>query len=269
GNQLYWIDDANDIKNGKWEDYKTLGRKNRDQVENEFSFFAKDDWKIAKSLTLNIGLRWEYYAVPYIGSGFTTTTPGQGLGLFGVGRTVLGSGNPFNKWLLAPGNIYLSGYGRNGLLECRMGQASGIPGIPASNCDPSLITGVEFVGPNSPNPNKTVYRNDLNNFGPAVGFAWQLPFKRLGQTTMRGGYQLTYGGSGRNGIASDGFLGGAPGATSNAAIDNSFFTALGNPYLNLSNVVSLVPLKPTNPALPGGTLDAPYSRAGSFTAFDP
>src|SRR5262249_45293603 len=58
GNQLYWIDDANDIKNGKWEDYKTLGRKNRDQVENEFSFFAKDDWKIAKSLTLNIGLRW-------------------------------------------------------------------------------------------------------------------------------------------------------------------------------------------------------------------
>jgi hypothetical protein len=266
GSQLYWIDDANDVKNGKWEDYKTLGRKYRDQVQNEFSFFAKDDWKISKSLTLNLGLRWEYYAVPYIGSGFTTTTPGQGLGLFGPGRSVLGTDNPFNKWLLTPGNLYLSGYGPRGLLECKMGQASGIAGIPASTCDSNLLTGVEFVGPNSPNPDKGVYRKDRNNFGPAIGFAWQLPFAWAGQTTMRGGYQLTYGGSGRNGISSDGFLGGAPGATSNASID---FAALGNPYLNLDNVASLVPLKPTNPVLPGGTLAGPYGRTGSFTAFDP
>jgi hypothetical protein len=148
GSQLYWIDSAEDIQNGTWEDYKTLGRKFRDQVQNEFSFFSKDDWKITKSLTLNLGLRWEYYAVPYIGSGFTTTTPGQGLGLFGAGRTVLGGDNPFNRWLVSPGSIYLSGYGPRGLLECKMGQASGVAGIPASNCDPSLITGVEFVGPN-------------------------------------------------------------------------------------------------------------------------
>ncbi|MBI2149777.1 MAG: hypothetical protein HYU27_04130, partial [Acidobacteria bacterium] len=263
--QLYWIDSAEDVKNGTWEDYKTLGRKYRDQVQNEFSFFAKDDWKVSKSLTLNLGLRWEYYGVPYIGSGFTTTTPGQGFGLFGVGRTGLGDGNPFGKWLTA-GDVYLSGYGPRGLLECKMGQASGVPGIPASNCDPSLITGVEFVGPNSPNPNKSVYRNDLNNFGPAVGFAWQLPFGRPGQTTMRGGYQMTYGGSGRNGIASDGYLGGATGATSVGFIDN---VALGNPYLNLSNVASIVPLLPTNPRVPGGTLGGAYSHAGQFTAFDP
>jgi hypothetical protein len=266
GSQLYWIDNADDVTNGTWEDYKTIGRKYRDQVQNEFAFFTKDDWKITRSLTLNLGVRWEYYAVPYIGSGFTTTTPGQGLGLFGVGRGPLGSENPFDKWLLAPGSIYLSGYGPRGLLECRTGQASGVAGIPTSNCDPSLTTGVEFVGPNSPNPDKTVYRNDLNNFGPAVGFAWQTPFGRAGQTTVRGGYQMTYGGAGRNGIASDGYLGGAPGATSNAFID---FTAMGNPYLNLSNVSTLVPLKPTNPAVPGGTLGAPYSRAGTFTAFDP
>jgi hypothetical protein len=139
-------------------------------------------------------------------------------------------------------------------------------GIPASNCDPNLITDVEFVGPNSPNPEKSVYRDDRNNFGPAVGFAWQLPFGRPGQTTMRGGYQITYGGSGRNGIASDGYLGGAPGATSNAGID---FVALGNPYLSLSDVSTIVPLKPTNPAVPGGTLGGVYSHAGQFTAFDP
>jgi outer membrane receptor protein involved in Fe transport len=66
---------------------------------NESSFFIKDDWKIFSSLTLNLGLRWEHYGVPYIGSGFTTTTPDQGLGLFGAGRTGLGGANPFDKWL--------------------------------------------------------------------------------------------------------------------------------------------------------------------------
>ena len=265
GNQLYWIDDAGDVENGTWENYNTLGRKFRDQVLNESDFFVKDDWKISPSLTLNLGIRWEYYGVPYIGSGFTTTTPGQGIGLFGAGRTGLGDTSPFNSWL-TPGNIYLSGYGPSGLLNCTIGDPSGKAGIPNSNCDASLITGVEFVGPNSPNPDKSVYRNDLNNFGPAVGFAWQLPFGRPGQTTMRGGYQITYGGSGRNGINSDGFLGGAPGATSNATID---FAGLGNPYLDLDDVASIVPIIPRNPAVPGGTLGSVYSKAGTFTAFDP
>jgi hypothetical protein len=266
GTQLYWIDDASDVQNGTWESYVTKERKFRDQILNEGSIFAKDDWKITKNLTINLGLRWEYYGVPFIGSGFTTTTPGQGIGLFGVGRTGLGSESPFNRWL-TPGNIFLSGYGTTGTLQCNTGTASGIAGIPTSNCDPSLVTGVEFVGPNSPNPDKSVYRDDKNNFGPAVGFAWTVPFfGREGQTTLRGGYQMTFGGSGRNGITSDGYLGGAPGATSNASID---YAGLGNPTLNLSNVASVIPLRPRSPAVPGGTLGAPYSRAGTFIAFDP
>ena len=266
GSQLYWIDNASDVQNGKWETYNTLERKYRDQVTNEADFFVKDDWKISKSLTLNLGLRWEYYGVPFIASGFTTAAPGLGLGLFGVGRTVLGSTNPFDKWLVTPGNTYLSGYGPSGLLQCNTGQASGVAGIPASNCDPSLITTVEFVGPNSPNPNKTVYPNDFNNFGPAIGFAWQPHFGGEGKTTIRGGYQMTFGGAGRGGSGAESYLGGAPGATSNATID---FAALGNPYLNLNNVSTIVPIKPTNPAVPGGSLGAPYSRALTYTAFDP
>jgi hypothetical protein len=264
--QLYWIDSNSDVTNGTWQDYKTRGRKYRDQIQNELAFFVKDDWKALPSLTLNLGMRWEYYGVPYIGSGFTTATPGQGLGLFGVARTGSPNNNPFNSWL-TPGNIYLSGYGPNGLLDCKLNSASSIAGIPNSNCDPSLVTGVEFVGPSSPNPSKSIFRNDMNNFGPAVGFAWQLPFGRPGQTTIRGGYQMTFGGTLRaSGIALDTVLGGAPGATSVAFID---FAALGNPYLDLRNLQSLVPLKPTNPATPGGTLGAPYSRSGSFTAYDP
>jgi hypothetical protein len=74
-------------------DYNTLERKYRDQVTNEAasSQGRLEDQQIAHSQP---GLRWEYYGVPFIGSGFTTAAPGLGLGLFGVGRTVLGSTNP-------------------------------------------------------------------------------------------------------------------------------------------------------------------------------
>ncbi|MBI4474723.1 MAG: hypothetical protein HY646_18775 [Acidobacteria bacterium] len=77
---------------------------------------------------------------------------------------------------------------------------------------------------------------------------------------------MTFGGTGRNGIVLDSVLGGAPGATSVANID---FNALGNPYLNLNNVSSIVPLTPRNPRVPGGTLGGAYSHAGQFTAYDP
>jgi hypothetical protein len=79
---------------------------------------------------------------------------------------------------------------------------------------------------------------------------------------------MTFGGGGRNGIALDGALGGAPGATSNAQIQ-SLLGQMGNPYLDLTDVPAIVPLAPFNPATPGGTLGAVYSRSGSFTAFDP
>jgi hypothetical protein len=44
---------------------------------------------------------------------------------------------------------------------------------------------------------------------------------------------------------------------------------MGNPYLTLADIPNIVPLTPTNPAVPGGTLGGPYSRAGNFTAYDP
>ena len=37
-----------------------------------------------------------------------------------------------------------------------------------------------------------LFNKDLNNFGPAVGFAWQLPWFGKGKTTLRGGYQVSY-----------------------------------------------------------------------------
>ena len=49
-----------------------------------------------------------------------------------------------------------------------------------------------FIGPGSPNPDQSIYNKDKNNFGPAFGFAWQLPWFGKGKTTLRGGYQATF-----------------------------------------------------------------------------
>ncbi len=37
----------------------------RNHVNREFSFFAQDDWKITRNLTLNLGLRYELFNVPF------------------------------------------------------------------------------------------------------------------------------------------------------------------------------------------------------------
>jgi hypothetical protein len=64
-------------------------------------------------------------------------------------------------------------------------------------------------------PTRPAFKNDLNNIGPAVGFSWNLPFFGEGKTTIRGGYQVTFGGSGRlvgggGATSSEVVIGGAP-----------------------------------------------------------
>jgi hypothetical protein len=41
----------------------------RDWHSNEWSLFFKDDWKFSSRLTLNLGIHWEYFGVPYEGKG--------------------------------------------------------------------------------------------------------------------------------------------------------------------------------------------------------
>jgi hypothetical protein len=41
----------------------------RDWHSNEMSLFFKDDWKFSSRLTLNLGIHWEYFGVPYEGKG--------------------------------------------------------------------------------------------------------------------------------------------------------------------------------------------------------
>ena len=107
-----------------------------------------------KSLTLNLGLRYDYYGVPYETSGLMPLPVGGGNAVFGI------SGRSLDEWMR-----------------------------PGERAD---VTVIEYVGKNSPNPGIRWYPNDWNNVGPAVGFAWHVPWFGEGKTTVRGGYQMTY-----------------------------------------------------------------------------
>jgi hypothetical protein len=150
--QFYYM--QNPTRLDAFEDYKNSPYRFRDTHLNEGSAFFKDDWKVLRSLTLNLGLRWEYYGVMYDGQGLMPLPVGGPQRIFGI------SGNSFEGWMN--------------------------PGVRA---EPTLI---QFVGKNSPNPDITWYPDRYTNFGPAVGFAWQVPWFGADKTTVRGGYQMTY-----------------------------------------------------------------------------
>ena len=68
------------------------------------------------------------------------------------------------------------------------------------------LTTVELVGKNSPNPNKQLYKDDWNNFAPAVGWSWSLPWWGKDKTVLRAGYGISYTGALRNYIGVGGIL---------------------------------------------------------------
>jgi outer membrane receptor protein involved in Fe transport len=69
----------------QWMGYADKNRKITEPHQNEFSLFFKDDWKMHPSFTLNAGVRYEFYGVPYEGQGLSIRPVGSaGLALFGV-----------------------------------------------------------------------------------------------------------------------------------------------------------------------------------------
>ncbi len=58
--------------------------KQRDWHSAEISWFLKDGWKVSPSLTLNYGVRFEHFGVPWEGRGLAGTTVGGSAGLCGV-----------------------------------------------------------------------------------------------------------------------------------------------------------------------------------------
>ena len=270
---FYFIKNFTNIEENRWEDYSTAGIRMKNQIHGEWAAFVKDDYKIGRRLTLNLGVRWEFYASPYIEGGLTSTIIGSGYGAFGATRTAQATLDQFNEdpfaYWLHPGNLYFTGYGSNpfkdGLLpqDCRAGVLQNTL-LPQSTCDSASLSSIQFVGPDSPNPNVKAIPEYYTNFGPAIGFAWELPWFGEGKTTVRGGYQQTFqrvlvNNSGEaNGT--DTFIGQIPGSqqTATTNINDSAFQSIVNPTsgtpraLNLTDLPSLVPVRPT--VGPGGVI---------------
>jgi hypothetical protein len=271
---FYFIKNFKNIEENRWDDFSTAGIRMKNQIHGEWSAFAKDDFKITRRLTLNLGLRWEFYASPFIEGGLTSTIIGSGFGSFGAARTAESTidqfnSDPFAYWL-RPGNLYLTGYGSNPFpqgvapLECKVGAQQNAL-LPKSTCDPNMLSSIQFVGPDSPNPNVKAIPEQFTNFGPAIGFAYELPWFGEGKTTIRGGYQQTFqrllvNNSGEaNGT--DTFIGQIPGSqgTSFTNISDPVFQAIVNPAggigqraITLSDLPSLVPVRPSGN--PGGVI---------------
>ena len=220
--QYYFLQQSTDLT--RWDNYMSVpgNRKITEPHQNDFSLFFKDDWKITPSLTLNLGIRYEYYGVPYEGNGLTIVPVGGGDAMFGV------SGRSFDVWMR-----------------------------PDNPIDLNLLTQVEFVGPKTNQTDKSIYKKDRNNFGPALGFSWQVPiFGRPAQ--VRGGYQISYAGAGRLGNYSN-FLFSNPGF-----LNQAFFRGDGS-YFDTTDLPTVVPITPTS--TPMGPV--PLEKTGpTISAFD-
>ena len=153
--QFFYVTDA---KNPRWnrtgegEDMYIV-----DMRQREFSFFFKDDWKVTDGLTLNLGVRYEYYGVPWNDTGLTAGVQDGLKGIFGASGI-----SSFTEWM------------------------------PANPVETSYRTQQIFIGPNSGHSDISAYNKDKSNWAPHVGFSWELPWFGKGLTTLRGGYSISY-----------------------------------------------------------------------------
>jgi hypothetical protein len=170
----------------------------RQNHQNEFNFFFKDDWKLTPNFTLNLGIRWDLFRVSDFRSGTGanwTRGPLDGnAGYFGI------SGRTF-------GEAFHNG-----------GQVK------------AAATQAVLIGKDSKYPDLGIWPSDRNNFSPALGFSWAPSYGGKDKTTIRGGIQITHllPGNSLSWIDSD--SGRLPGLEYNA-IDSG-----GSTYRDFSNV---------------------------------
>jgi hypothetical protein len=190
----------------------------RDWRQNDFSWFFKDDWKIRPSVTINMGVRYDWYGVAYDNFGLTAAPVGGSKALFGISGT---------------------GY-----------EAQWRPGATGGS-----LTTLQLVGKHSPHPDQQLWNDDYNNFGPALGVSWSIPWWGKDRTVLRAGYGINY-----NGIYDISMLHNNQFATPGTG---TIPTYTQGSYLSLANLTLPIPLsaKPLEPV-------ALTDRSQSWSGYD-
>ena len=182
----------------------------KDYHQNEWGAFFKDDWKIRPDLTLNLGIRYDFYGVPWEKNGLNISPAGGSAGLFGI------SGTSFaDMW--QPGHL--------------AGQ-------------PTLL---QLVGKNSNHPDTLLYQNNWKNIGPALGLSWSLPWGGKDKTVLRAGYGMSYQGAASFNAGLNLFTGNNPGLS---YTQNFATLGVGATYLNFSSPSLPIPIPPPSGVKP-------------------